>query len=140
MRLALIILCLFGILVCCAAEAKAYPQLSKKQEKIAKRGLPHAVQKYAHVVNRYWSKYLWKDGHRRLSVRALRNALCVIWWESNGRRYCKTGVHCGIFQIRRDHFRGRNPWRIVSQAATSGMLYARLGWRPWAQTAYRGVP
>ena len=140
MRCALIILCLFGILVCCAAEAKAYPQLSKKQEAKAKKGLPRAVQKYAHVVNRYWSKYLWKDGHRRLSVKVLRNALCVIWWESRGKKYDRLGRYCGIFQIDVAHFKGRNPWRIVSQAATSGMLFARLGWRPWAQTAYRGEP
>ena len=122
------------------AEAKAYPRLSKPQVKRAQSGVPRPAAKWAPLVNRYWSKYLWKVRDRRLTVNELHRALWVIHYESGGNPRCVYRGHYGLFQCRLGHFRGRSPLRPVSNVATAAMLYARRGWQPWAATAYRPAP
>ena len=115
-------------------EAHAYPKLSKKQVRIAQRNVPRRAAKWAPLVNKYFSKYLWKVRHRKLRRNELRHLLWVIWRESRGNWRCVYRGHYGLFQVSGGHFRGRNRLRPVSNVATAAMLYARLGWRPWAAT------
>jgi len=124
------------------AEAAAYPRLSKPQVKCAQSGVPRPAAKWAPLVNRYFSKYLWtyKNRHRRLTVNELHRALWVIHYESGGDPNCVYMGHYGLFQCRLDHFKGRRPLRPVSNIATAAMLYVRRGWQPWAATAYRPAP
>lgn len=122
-----------------ACEASAHPVLSKAQVKQAKAGVPSGAAKWGQMTNGYWSRWLWKYRHRRLTVPELHKALLIIWRESNGRPgVVNSSSGCaGLFQLLPGHSRGKynllNPRTNISLA---GMLYVRLSWRPWALTAW----
>lgn len=122
-----------------ACDAQAHPRLSNEQVKIAKAGVYHPAAKWGQMVNRYWSRWLWRYKHRRLTVPELHKALLVIWRESNGQPGCvNPSSGCtGLFQLLPAHARGKyNLKNPVTNISLAGMLYVRLGWRPWAATAW----
>lgn len=112
------------------------PRLSAKQVRRAQAGVPRAAARWAPTVERYWSRWLWRHGRKRLTVAQLNRALWVIWYESRGDPDLRAGRYYGLFQVDRAHssLDLRNP---VTNASLAGQLFARRGWRPWAATAYR---
>lgn len=126
-----------ALVVLSASDAEA---LSKKQIRVAKKGVPAAAARWAPIVNMYWDRWLKKYKGRRLTVPELHKALLIIWRESRGNPRCvgPAPYYCrGLFQLLPGHARGK--WDLFKarvNASLAGMLYVRLGWRPWASTAY----
>lgn len=87
-------------------------------------------------MERYWSRWLWRHGRKRLTVAQLNRALWVIWYESRGDPGLRAGRCYGLFQVDRAHssLNLRNP---VTNVSLAGQLFVRRGWSPWAATAYR---
>jgi len=71
----------------------------------------------------------WPRSSEAMLVKVLRR-------ESDGNPRCRLGVHRGLLQIRTDHAPGRDLYNPRTNLAVGLMLYKRLGWRPWASTAY----
>jgi hypothetical protein len=132
------VLLFVGLAIGCQV-AQAHPLLSKSQVRVAKRDVPAPAAKWGQMVNRYWSRWLWKYKHRRLTVAELHKALLIVWRESNGQpREVNGSSGCaGLFQLLPAHSQGKydllNP---KTNCSLAGMLYVRLGWRPWAATAW----
>lgn len=63
-------------------------------------------------------------------------ALRVVERESSWRPWAVNGIHKGLFQIRQDHAPGRNLLSPLSNIECAAQMWGRLGWTPWAATAY----
>lgn len=121
-----------------AADAASHPKLSKKCVRIAQRDVPRAAARWAPLVNRYWSRWLWRYKHRRLKTWELRRALWVIWRESRGRpgNVNRSSGCTGLFQLLPAHGHGRTLRRAITNISIAGQHFAFKGWAPWAATAY----
>lgn len=121
------------------AQAASHPKLSKKCVRLAARDVPRAAARWAPLVNRYWSRWLWKYKHRRLKTWELRKALWVIWRECRGNPRCVNPASgcAGLFQLIPGHWHGRfDPFSPKTNISLAGMLYVRRGWAPWRATAW----
>jgi len=121
------------------AQAASHPTLTRQQVRTAQHGVHSAAARWAPQVNRYWSRWLWRYLHRRLTVAELHRALLIIWRESGGQpgEVNPTSGCAGLFQLVPGHWRGRfDPFNPITNISLAGMLYVRRGWAPWATTAY----
>jgi len=120
------------------AQAASHPKLSKRCVRLAQRGVPRPAARWAPLVNRYWSRWLWKYKHRRLRTWELRKALWVIWRESRGNpRDVTSASGCtGLFQLLRAHGHGRELTNPRTNISIAGQHFAFKGWAPWRATAW----
>lgn len=71
----------------------------------------------------------WPRSSEAMLVRVIRR-------ESGGRPGLIYGPHRGLLQIRYDHAPGRNLLKPRTNFAVGRQLFGRLGWGPWAATAW----
>uniref|UniRef100_A0A6M3IL13 Transglycosylase n=1 Tax=viral metagenome TaxID=1070528 RepID=A0A6M3IL13_9ZZZZ len=163
MRCALIILCLFGILVCCAAEAKAVRPALKQARKHATahavclgKPLPKSLRKTQSVrrlrryINRTWRKMRYPNWRRYNSFAWIPLARHAGWPEStvpmlrkvirresdgNPRLIDPGSPYIGLMQIGHYHTSVNllNPYTNLRYGL---LMWKKNGWVPWRSTAW----
>lgn len=93
---------------------------------------PACVERWRPLVERYFDKYSHLVRHRHIRAAEVETALRIIYRESRGYPQARNGAFCGLFQVWRSHFRGRDPFRPISNIATAAMLWSRTGWTAWS--------
>ena len=154
MHVRLVIVVLTILLVClvgCAADAALRASPAYGAGSVGKpvpghvcstcRGLPACARQWCPAVRRYWGRWVRKYKHRRLTRTESRRALRVMFVESRcrpGARNPRTGC-TGLYQLLPGHSRGiYNLRHGATNISLAGMLYVRLGWRPWPWTRALG--